>query len=293
MAEPSNPRVKGYLGFIPGQAPNDFRLRAVDRQKIYVSIVDQILEGIRTGAFPPGAALPAERLLAAEFNVSRGSLREAIRVLEHAGCLRGADGQRHLRHQRLPLQGHAPAHAGDAGRRREPAGRDRTRRAVEPLTASEAARHRHSRDVTQLAQDDQGAGCGGRPRRGSFRYRPRVPRPRRRGTHNPVMVAVMDTIAAVMRQPIWRDFSRRVRGGRSPRRRSSISTAGSSPPSRRATPTGRPPPCRSTWRPSSAGCSTRWRIDGVGAAGLPQAFAVQSWASASSSALRASPRARQ
>lgn len=65
----------------------DDTFRAVERSKVYTSVVDQILASIRSGRFPPGSSLPAERLLANQFRVSRGSLREAIRVLEHAGVL--------------------------------------------------------------------------------------------------------------------------------------------------------------------------------------------------------------
>src|ERR1700733_9978009 len=64
-----------------------FQLREVDRGKIYLSIVDQVVEGIRSGAFHPGTALPPERTLALRLGVSRTSVREAVRVLEHAGVL--------------------------------------------------------------------------------------------------------------------------------------------------------------------------------------------------------------
>jgi GntR family transcriptional repressor for pyruvate dehydrogenase complex len=64
-----------------------FQLREVGRSKIYRSIVGQLLQGIRSGAYPPGAALPPERALAQQFAVSRSSVREALRVLEHAGVL--------------------------------------------------------------------------------------------------------------------------------------------------------------------------------------------------------------
>jgi GntR family transcriptional repressor for pyruvate dehydrogenase complex len=57
------------------------------RQKIYAEIVEQILDSIRSGVHPPGTALPSERELAAQLDVSRASLREAVRVLEHAGVL--------------------------------------------------------------------------------------------------------------------------------------------------------------------------------------------------------------
>src|SRR5919201_6010956 len=64
-----------------------FQFRTIDRTKLYASIVDQIVDGVRAGAFLPGRPLPAERALAAQLGVSRSSLREAIRVLEHAGVV--------------------------------------------------------------------------------------------------------------------------------------------------------------------------------------------------------------
>ena len=64
-----------------------FELRAVGRSKVPDAIVEQILEGIRSGAFGPGTVLPPERSLAERFGVSRGSVREAIRSLEYAGIL--------------------------------------------------------------------------------------------------------------------------------------------------------------------------------------------------------------
>ena len=65
----------------------DAAFQAVGRPKLYASVVEQILASIRSGLFPPGSALPAERTLASRLQVSRGSLREALRVLEHAGVL--------------------------------------------------------------------------------------------------------------------------------------------------------------------------------------------------------------
>src|SRR5919201_302829 len=73
-----------------------FQFRTIDRTKLYASIVDQIVDGVRAGAFLPGRPLPAERALAAQLGVSRSSLREAIRVLEHV-CAEYAAVHRHRR----------------------------------------------------------------------------------------------------------------------------------------------------------------------------------------------------
>lgn len=50
-------------------------------------VVAQIKEAILSGRFVSGSKLPSERELTAEFQVSRGVIREAIRILELSGFL--------------------------------------------------------------------------------------------------------------------------------------------------------------------------------------------------------------
>lgn len=67
----------------------------LDRRRAFESIVDQVREAIFSGRYGPGARLPTERELAAQFGVARHAVREAIRVLEHSGLVtvrRGAQG---------------------------------------------------------------------------------------------------------------------------------------------------------------------------------------------------------
>ena len=47
----------------------------------------QIAEGIANGMLRAGQALPGERVLAAEMDVSRRTIRDAIRVLAGAGIV--------------------------------------------------------------------------------------------------------------------------------------------------------------------------------------------------------------
>lgn len=51
-------------------------------------IAAQIRSQLAAGNLPIGTKLPAERLLAEQFGVSRNTLREAMRSLEHAGLIR-------------------------------------------------------------------------------------------------------------------------------------------------------------------------------------------------------------
>ena len=55
--------------------------------RIYHRVVNQIIELIDSGAFPPGSRLPAERDLAEKFGVSRVSVREAAIALQAQGRL--------------------------------------------------------------------------------------------------------------------------------------------------------------------------------------------------------------
>lgn len=51
-------------------------------QSVAVTLAAHLERLILTGALPPGAKVPAERVLAQQFSVSRTSLREALRELE-------------------------------------------------------------------------------------------------------------------------------------------------------------------------------------------------------------------
>ncbi|MGD9974418.1 MAG: FadR/GntR family transcriptional regulator [Desulfatirhabdiaceae bacterium] len=58
-------------------------LKTIRRVKVYEEISRQIEELIQSGKLKPGDKLPTERELSEIFNVSRHSVREAIRVLEN------------------------------------------------------------------------------------------------------------------------------------------------------------------------------------------------------------------
>ena len=63
----------------------DFKV--ITRRRLYEDIVGQIQEFIREGILKPGDRLPSERELAERLQVSRSSLREAIRALELKGLV--------------------------------------------------------------------------------------------------------------------------------------------------------------------------------------------------------------
>lgn len=57
-------------------------------QRLYHKVANQILELIDSGVFPPGSRLPGERDLAAQFGVSRVSIREAEISLQAQGRIK-------------------------------------------------------------------------------------------------------------------------------------------------------------------------------------------------------------
>lgn len=67
----------------------------IEHPSVYELVVDQLRNAIHTGTYAPGEKLPTERELAQRLQVSRLSVREAIRVLEAEGYVetrRGATG---------------------------------------------------------------------------------------------------------------------------------------------------------------------------------------------------------
>jgi DNA-binding FadR family transcriptional regulator len=76
--------VASALGFAP-----------IAPQRAFEDIAAQIRELVASGKLKPGDRLPAERDLSAKFNVSRNTLREALRALELSGMIelrKGASG---------------------------------------------------------------------------------------------------------------------------------------------------------------------------------------------------------
>jgi DNA-binding FadR family transcriptional regulator len=60
---------------------------AVKPSRIFQDVVDQIQDAILQGELAPGEKLPPERELKEMFSISRGTLREALRVLEEKGLI--------------------------------------------------------------------------------------------------------------------------------------------------------------------------------------------------------------
>ena len=68
-------------------------IEPIKKTRLPEEVADRIRVLILDGTFPPGRPLPPERLLAERFGVSRGSIRDALRILEMIGLLETRHGQ--------------------------------------------------------------------------------------------------------------------------------------------------------------------------------------------------------
>ena len=84
-------------------------LSPIAKTRAYEQAAEQIAARIRAGAWRPGDRLPAERDLAAQLGISRGSTREALRVLEAMGWLEIRPGDGTLVRDRRAKQEGVPA----------------------------------------------------------------------------------------------------------------------------------------------------------------------------------------
>ena len=78
---------------VPRRVKRTYLIEPIKKTRIAEEIADRIRMLILDGTLPPGQPLPGERLLAARFGVSRGSIRDAFRLLETIGLLETRHGQ--------------------------------------------------------------------------------------------------------------------------------------------------------------------------------------------------------
>jgi GntR family transcriptional repressor for pyruvate dehydrogenase complex len=74
----------------PLQAPKEWfvMFKEIRQSKITQKIIDQIRTAILEGKLKPGDKLPSEKEMVALFQVSKQTLRESMRALEHTGMIR-------------------------------------------------------------------------------------------------------------------------------------------------------------------------------------------------------------
>jgi GntR family transcriptional repressor for pyruvate dehydrogenase complex len=68
------------------------KFRKITPVRLYENVIEQIMNLIKNNKLKPGDKLPPERELAEKLSISRGSLREAFRVLESRGLIKSKPG---------------------------------------------------------------------------------------------------------------------------------------------------------------------------------------------------------
>ena len=72
--------------------PEELTLKPPRGKPVFKNVLELIIERIERGEFVVGERMPSERDFASMFDVSRGSLREALRVLEQQGFVESTPG---------------------------------------------------------------------------------------------------------------------------------------------------------------------------------------------------------
>lgn len=185
------------------EAPaRDIAFAAVQPGRAFDGISHQIREAMASGTLKPGSRLPAERTLAAQFGVSRNTVREALRSLENSGVLqlrRGAHAGAYVRESSglgvatglldmYKLGGLTPQQLTEA------------RILVETAIVRAACANATAEDIAALRDNLAQAVAFDREQKVAERVAANLEFHRlvARATHNPLLVTLMEAILGVM-----------------------------------------------------------------------------------------------
>ena len=177
-------------------------------ERTYEALAGHLREQILKGEIPPGAVLPNERDLCDQTGLSRGSVREALRILEAEGLVTTRAGRSGGRVARLPgaegversldffIRGQQVPFAAVL----------ETMEALEPALAALAAQHRTPQDIAALEEISRGMAD---PTIDSARYlalNAAWHLAVARASHNALLVAVMQALGPRLHDPHVEDF---------------------------------------------------------------------------------------
>jgi DNA-binding FadR family transcriptional regulator len=184
-------------------------------ERSYEALANHLREQILRGDIPPGAGLPNERDLGDQTGLSRGSVREALRILEAEGLVSTRAGRNGGRVARLP-GAEGVGRSLDffiRGQQVEFAAVLETMEALEPALAALAAEHRNSTDIEALEEISRQMAD------------PAIDTPRyqalnwawhlavAQASHNALLIAVMQALGPRLHDPHVEDFiSTEMRG---------------------------------------------------------------------------------
>jgi GntR family transcriptional repressor for pyruvate dehydrogenase complex len=85
--------------FVQRRDTEGSHIQPIKKTRVAEEVADRIRMLILDGTFPQGQPLPSERVLTAQFGVSRGSIRDAFRMLETIGLLETRHGRGTFPHE--------------------------------------------------------------------------------------------------------------------------------------------------------------------------------------------------
>lgn len=179
-------------------------------KQVYEQVADKIREGIDNGHFAVGSRLPAERVLASRFGVSRPAVREAIGALQNEGRVFTKQGSGTYVNEQpeTPVAVAVPTDSGNMPSDADlsPLATLEVRLLMEPTIARLAAKH-HRRDplaeqylammasVHDISDPQQQALWHESDR--LFHHQLAAM------TRNPLIIKIADEISRTMDQPLW------------------------------------------------------------------------------------------
>lgn len=136
----------------PAQATLSHGLGLINVPKSCDVLADRLHKQIVDGTYPPGASLPTERELVSATGLSRGSVREALRILEARGLARTRPGRYGGTTASRPSDESLGSHINSFAKVRGVPlhALVETRQALEPMISYLAAKNRTDEDLAEL-----------------------------------------------------------------------------------------------------------------------------------------------
>lgn len=179
------------------------KFKAINTQKAYIEIMQQLKGLIESGELVTGEKLPAERVLAAELGTSRPTLREALAALEMMGYVEIVNGKgtfvRYLPEDRRAIQVDVRFDVEDS-----PFQLMEVRKALEPSVAALAARRIAAEELQELEaitrrMEEAYAATGHFPSEDDILFHEKLVK----ATRNVVFAEVMASVTERMKHPLW------------------------------------------------------------------------------------------
>jgi GntR family transcriptional repressor for pyruvate dehydrogenase complex len=177
-------------------------------EKSFEILAGDLRERILSGAIQPGDSLPNERELGDQTGLSRGSVREALRILEAQGLVSTKAGRYGGRVALEPTSDFLSTSIQSfvRGRRVSFASLIETAEALEPVLAALAAQHRTDSDLATLqALGDQleSSTIAADVHRANARWHMAVAR----ASHNHLLIGVAEALSPLIHDPHVEDFA--------------------------------------------------------------------------------------